>query len=478
MRLRAAPRERLSRCGYDRRLLRLGVESLDAGVLGNGVVMTLSMDRPPPTDVHRDEQILRSPSRSGKGGSRSTGAALAVLGIAFASIAACASDDEASTGTSSDTTEVVADDTTADTTGVEPADTEPAGTEPAATEPESPPATTPDKPATDPETDPRMADWPSVLSGATASGPPQVVNCPTGSPTIQGAVPPTPEYLEVTLGPIDAVAAFDSKSHTLFVVRSGADQSEDGVLVRETVAGRLDVCSGTWSPISADFGTLDDGTAGSPMSLVYDADSDALVAFAHDGVRVYDASTDAWNVLPDAVPQDGSTWVRNAAYHPGSGMIIVSGPNAVYDVDRAEWHLIPETYAQLHWFEFLGVDGEDRLVYATDDRDHVTRLLDPTTGQAIDIATPGRPEAKLWNAYGPSETVGQAGGTVYVSDHAMGTICGFDASTLKWDDCVDHQIDMTLSPGDGVDHAIVGDPINDLLIIVPPSGPILAEPLP
>ena len=75
--------------------------------------MAISMDRPPPTAVHRVEKFLRSPSRPGKGGSRSTGAALAVLGIAFASIAACASDDEASTGTSSDTTEVVADDTTA-----------------------------------------------------------------------------------------------------------------------------------------------------------------------------------------------------------------------------------------------------------------------------------------------------------------------------------------------------------------------------
>ncbi len=97
--------------------------------------MTISIDRPPLTEVHFDEQIVRSSSRPRTRGSRSTGAALAVLGIAFASISACAAGDEASTGPSSDTTEVVAVDTTADTTGVEPADTASAGTESATTEP-------------------------------------------------------------------------------------------------------------------------------------------------------------------------------------------------------------------------------------------------------------------------------------------------------------------------------------------------------
>jgi hypothetical protein len=61
-----------------------------------------------------------------------TSAALAVLGIACASIAACGSDEGASTTeTSSDTTEVVADDTTAAT---EPAATEPAATDTAPTD--------------------------------------------------------------------------------------------------------------------------------------------------------------------------------------------------------------------------------------------------------------------------------------------------------------------------------------------------------
>ena len=72
-----------------------------------------------------------------------TGAALAVLGIACASIAACGSDDEASnTATSSDTTEVAVDESTVDTVA-EPAATEPAATEPATTEPAATePATT------------------------------------------------------------------------------------------------------------------------------------------------------------------------------------------------------------------------------------------------------------------------------------------------------------------------------------------------
>jgi hypothetical protein len=45
--------------------------------------MTISMENPPPTDVHRDEQILRSPSRRGTGGSRSTGVAIVEPALAF-----------------------------------------------------------------------------------------------------------------------------------------------------------------------------------------------------------------------------------------------------------------------------------------------------------------------------------------------------------------------------------------------------------
>ena len=351
------------------------------------------------------------------------------------------------------------------------------------------PTIEPDEPATDPETGPEPAEWQSVFADATASGPPPVVDCPADSAPTSGEISPTPEFLELTIGgPRGVVAAFDSNSHSLFVVRISTFDRIDDVLVNEVVAGRLDVCSGNWSRVNADFGTSDhDGTAAWPTALVYDADSDALVAFTDNGVRVYDNSSDVWRLLPDVPMRGVPPWV--ARYHPGSGTIIAATHIVgVYDVDRNEWQPIPEAIYVGFYVEFadaegrgefLGIDGDGRLVFVAGSGDsHVTLLVDPATGQATQIETPGRPPVQQWNITGPWEASGQAGGTIYVSDRAEGTICGFDASTLAWDACIDHQ----LGDGDGYlsvgDHAIVGDPIHDRLIIVPPSGPILTEPLP
>ena len=61
------------------------------------------------------------------------------------------------------------------------------------------PTIEPDEPATDPETGPEPAEWPSLLAGATASGPPPVVDCPADSAPTSGEIPPTPEFLEPTI---------------------------------------------------------------------------------------------------------------------------------------------------------------------------------------------------------------------------------------------------------------------------------------
>lgn len=339
-----------------------------------------------------------------------------------------------------------------------------------------------------------IPDWAPVLAGLEAAAMPAPADCPAGSVGLSDAIP-VPANLE-SRGPIDAVAAFDPSSHSIVIFRRGA-YTEGQVHHRDAVAGRLDVCSGEWSPMSADFGMLPADPELSeewpeapdwPMAIAYDVDSDALVAFTHGGVRVYDPLADAWPLVPDAgSPSDldagPGVWlpVDTAMYHPASGRIIVYGGFlASYDVDTGEWQEIGYvTTDESPASELLGLDHDlDRLVVAVGEggadpvsSHHVTRLIDPVTGQATDVATPDRPWAEMVNAFGPAEAVGQADGTVFVSDHDAGTICGFSADTLAWDACIDEPVD------DG-SWALVGDPINDRLVIVPPTGAIRTAPLP
>ena len=105
----------------------------------------------------------------------------------------------------------------------------------------------------DGETAAAIPYWPPVLAGITASSPPQPATCPTDGQEPLTDLVPVPDFLESSVGPFEALAVFDPSSHSIVVVRRGA-QSYDGVSERETVAGRLDVCSGTWSPMNADFG--------------------------------------------------------------------------------------------------------------------------------------------------------------------------------------------------------------------------------
>ena len=373
-------------------------------------------------------------------------------------------------------------------------------------EPEPPaPQPAPDEGVTESEPEPEsdadavgpdlvLSDWAPVLGDLEAAATPAPAACPEGSVGLSDTIP-VPDELESS-GPIDTVAAFDPSSHSIVIVRRGA-YTEGLVHHRDAVAGRLDVCTGEWSPMSADFGMLPadptlseewPAAADWPTAMAYDVDSGALVAFTHGGVRVYDPVADAWSLVPDAgspfdleAGPDVGLWVDTATYHPASGRIIVYGGFlAAYDVDTGEWQEIG--YVATNEYpssELLGLDeGLDRLVVAVGEGNvesapvhHVTRLVDPVTGEATDLATPDRPWARIVNAFGPAEVVGQADGTVFVSEHEAGTICGFDATTLAWDACIDAQV------GDGT-WALVGDPINDLLVLVPPTGTIRTVPLP
>jgi hypothetical protein len=357
---------------------------------------------------------------------------------------------------------------------------------------ETSPATTPPAAAADPVSSASddvgvMNGWGADLQGVTAGPAPQAAACPDGSAVDFDAPIPVPPFLEPQVDAFETVATFDRVTNSVVVVRRGAD-TVDGATSRSTVAGRFDVCTGEWTAMNADFGnTAADGLPAWLNALVYDVDSDALVGFSHDAVHVYDRTADAWSIRP----YDSTRWVISAAYHPSSGRILVVTGDALaaYDVDEAEWQWIFQPRYDPFVGEILGIDTElDRIVIAegvgvsnsqptvTD----VTRLVDPATGEYTDVPTPGRPVADIYNGWGPREAFGQIAGTVFVSDHANGTICGFNGETLAWDLCVDSPLveGTPTSSGWAGEWAIVGDPVNDRLIAIPPSGPIRSTPLP
>ena len=305
--------------------------------------------------------------------------------------------------------------------------------------------------------------WSPVLD-VPAVSPPPTASCDTTNSDVAGELG-LPDFMAEPLGPEPPTtgwfAAFESKTHSVTVI----GQYGDGERV---AAGSLDVCTDTWSPISSVLQHPDTGATGYKQALVYDVDSDAMVAYTSEGVFVYASERDEWQHHPVPRSDSGLPEVLSAAYHPASGMIIVADANQLlaHDIDTDEWLPIatfPDSTDELQGafirgrLSFLGVHaGMDRLMLTEQD---TTRLTDPVTGEAMVIKSPDfDPNVDhVWSskAYGP------AGGTVFVTDDRTGDMCGFDADTLAWDHCFPSGADASW--------AIVGDPINDRLLAISTS---------
>ena len=135
-----------------------------------------------------------------------------------------------------------------------------------------------------------------------------------------------------------------------------------------------------------------------------------------------------------------------------------------YDVDADTWTLVgllPESGDLLGYTLDL-----DRFIFALDNR---TMLLDPRRGQATIVVTETPAVQLFWPkaSYGPTTRTafvahGVKGFGGMIVDVFPGLICGSDPETLTWSSCF-------ASPG-GPAYlgfgAIVGDPINDRLVVI------------
>ena len=143
------------------------------------------------------------------------------------------------------------------------------------------------------------------------------------------------------------------------------------------------MCTDTWSPINSVLQHPDTGATGFTAALVYDVDSDAMVAYTSEGVFVYDAELDQWHHHPAQRDDSGGLehFVLSAAYHPASGMIITASFDELvaHDIDTDEWTPIASPVGRRR--DFLGVNTDmDRFVFGvagSRGEGRMTWLVDP-----------------------------------------------------------------------------------------------------
>ncbi len=363
-----------------------------------------------------------------------------------------------------------------------------------------------------------------LLGGSEGSAPPAQSTTPSTAPTTPTTVPApttlapgtavTPDAWTPILASTDAreIAGIDTcpdgstpdavgdasqlrpAAGAVSILGAAFDQAR-GVIVTIDLNGdtwTFDVCTNTWHNTGAnaeEVGSREQGFVnGAPGTnffvppLAYDADSDVTVALGFEDVWVYDAGVNSWTEQPNRRPDD-LLITFGAVYHEPSGLIVTTSYRSrdssafgsldawAYDVDANTWTRIGTISDQAEQLDLYGYSASlDRFIltgWFNDDYESAgarTLLMDPATGAQtiLDIESPH--VDLLW----PGGRHGVGNDTVYIQQRG-GTqgLCGFDTATLAWTDC--HDAPTT---GTRTADAIVGDPINNRLVILP--GPLPA----
>ncbi len=323
--------------------------------------------------------------------------------------------------------------------------------------------------------------WDPILADRNANVAPPAATCPPGSdPNTPGVVDqarPNPGFAG------NQPAAFDRHTGRIGIVYVDA--------ANETWT--FDVCTNTWQQMNP---------TGSPSGdiLVYDIDSDRIVSLGSTFGSAYDPNTNTWTRISDreAMPGDHPTapWnVYGAVYDPKSGLVLARYDQLssiltvliAYDVDADQWTRVgPLEYRA--WRNLIGYSSQtDRLVFAgygrlggagmgvggpSDDEEEPSffrsydegppLVVDPRTG----IAMATERGASIMGGYTVISYAAETD-TALVQTWPDNEICWFDPGTLTWDNCLE-----TEYPADVLDRdfsAMVGDPINNRLVLIQPQ---------
>jgi len=319
--------------------------------------------------------------------------------------------------------------------------------------------------------------WDPILSTTAANTAPAAATCPEGSdpdnPGIVDQARPNPGYAG------NQAAAFDR--HTGRIVYVDA--------ANETWT--FDVCTNTWEQMNP-TGTPERYPGG---LLVYDADSDRVISLRSTSSSVYDPNANTWTRISDreAMPGDhptGSWMVNGAVYDPVSGLVLAQHDQlgiqlsvlSAYDVDTDRWTRVGALDGQ-PWRNLVAYSTQtDQLIFPgyggaggggmgmgddTGDRhysDGPPLVVDPRTGTAL--AT-GR-GASISGGYSVISYAADTD-TAYVQTWPNEEICWFDPGALTWDNCFESSDYPTDVARQGFS-AMVGDPINNRLVLINPQG--------
>jgi hypothetical protein len=322
-----------------------------------------------------------------------------------------------------------------------------------------------------------------ILATTVAKATAPVATCPAGSSPNQPGPVERARPPESVFSPV----AMDHQSGRVVALVPAAGYGQAGV---ETWT--YDVCANTWTQMNQpDFHQTADRP---PSVLVYDADSDLVVAVGAS-VDAYDVDTDTWERhgdWPFGRSDEAFPDLIRAVYDPVSGLIVVrhigSSELWAYDVDTDVWTPIRQgsmsppgedsgAWGQVHAYDA----SADRIVLflADDGLGGSTWTFDLRVGEwSIErTVTPNLHVGAWWSPLGKAAYDEPARRTVITAD---GVVAGYDAAQHAWEILWESSSEPTIyGSGTGPHHRlgdhIVYDPTNDRIVVIGGEARMLDE---
>lgn len=308
-----------------------------------------------------------------------------------------------------------------------------------------------DDAVTQPDTPVVADEWNPILSNTKAGQAPPPATCPPGSH------PNTP-------GPADQ----QRPRGATYSNQAGVFDQHWGRIIyidEDSETWTFDVCTNTWEPANPTFIPGGSSHWQRIPELVYDVDSDRTIAFTNDFVAVYDANTNTWTQRSKPFEYEISV---GAVYDPVSGLVVVqTGSGLVsYDVEEDRWTSFGGfSDAEFPPFMIGQISDTDLLAFLPFDGAPFQGdglLVDSRTGEFTPLEPP------------VGGVRGGFGRLVYATStdtpHVLGDdICQLDPATLDWT-CIS-LYGGPASFGTGLIGAIVGDPINQRVVLIYGYGP-------